>query len=93
MTKLPKLIEDLEALDAPQKNVMISYFVDPLNALKEDSLKFVEMIESTLDVNLADQGEFMIKPEFDENLQSMQLKQVKICQFAKLMNFCSSVEG
>jgi len=27
------------------------------------------MIESTLDLTLADQGEFMFRPDFDENLQ------------------------
>lgn len=79
LTKLPKLIEDLDGFDASKKSVLISYFVDPLNSLKEDSTKFVEMIETTLDVNLAEHGEFMIKPEFDENLKGSQRKISQAC--------------
>jgi DNA mismatch repair protein MSH2 len=69
LVKLPKLISDLDAHESPKKKVLTAYFVDPLNGLKEDCSNFVEMIETTLDLKLADQGEFMIRPDFDDTLQ------------------------
>ena len=50
---------------------MQALFISQLNDHIEDMGKFQEMIESTLDMSLVDRGEFLIKPEFDEELQGM----------------------
>lgn len=50
---------------------MHALFISQLNDQIEDMTKFQEMVESTLDLSLVDRGEFLIKPEFDEELQGL----------------------
>ena len=44
--------------------------IDPFKEHLRDMEKFQEMIVSTLDLDLVDKGEFLVKPCFDEDLQS-----------------------
>ena len=42
-----------------------------LQELLLDFAKYQEMIETTLDLSMVDQHEFVIKPDFDDNLQGI----------------------
>nr|CAD7573794.1 unnamed protein product [Timema californicum] len=67
--RLPQLVK---CLDTPgQSATLINVLVDPLRELLTDMLKFQEMIESTIDMDLVDRGEFLVKPDFDDDLQEM----------------------
>nr|CAD7199111.1 unnamed protein product [Timema douglasi] len=67
--RLPQLVK---CLDTPgQSATLINVLVDPLKELLSDMLKFQEMIESTIDMDLVDRGEFLVKPDFDDDLQEM----------------------
>lgn len=46
-----------------------SVLIDPIGELLADMEKFLAMIEKTLDLDLVDRGEFLIKATFDEDLK------------------------
>lgn len=45
----------------------------------EDFSKLVEMVETTIDLDMVDQHEFMIKASFDDTLQGMPTCLPNIC--------------
>lgn len=45
--------------------------LEPLKEKTNEMSKFVDMIEQTLDTEQAAQGEFLIRPEFDDNLKGL----------------------
>uniref|UniRef100_A0A1B6FWF4 DNA mismatch repair protein MSH2 n=1 Tax=Cuerna arida TaxID=1464854 RepID=A0A1B6FWF4_9HEMI len=70
LKKFPFLLETLG-----EENVTIhSVFFQPMQALLLDMQNLQEMIESTLDFSLVDKGEFLIKPEFDDDLKELRYK-------------------
>uniref|UniRef100_A0A1B6C2N8 DNA mismatch repair protein MSH2 n=1 Tax=Clastoptera arizonana TaxID=38151 RepID=A0A1B6C2N8_9HEMI len=71
MLRLPNLIEALKSSDHPTFQGM---FIKPILEHLSDMAKFQEMVETTLDMELVDKGEFLIKPEFDEELQGLREK-------------------
>lgn len=66
-----KLVEDLEMHESNHKHALTSVFIDPIKTLADEFKNFVEMVKATLDLELADKGEFMISPNFDETLLGM----------------------
>ncbi|XP_077977328.1 DNA mismatch repair protein Msh2-like [Glandiceps talaboti] len=70
----PYLVEALEKHDGQHKTLLMEVFSNPFKELLLDFAKFQEMIESTLDMNLIEQHEYMIKPDFDPDLQALREK-------------------
>lgn len=66
--KLPDLIETLSNSSNKTLNSVIT---TPLKELINDMDKYQAMIEETIDFNLVERGEFLIKSGFDEELQKM----------------------
>ncbi|XP_066999492.2 DNA mismatch repair protein Msh2 isoform X2 [Anabrus simplex] len=64
---LPELVN---ALDSEGSSPAVrSMFVEPLRELLSDMARFQEMVETTLDMDRVEQGDFLVKPSFDEDLQ------------------------
>ncbi|CAG7725813.1 unnamed protein product, partial [Allacma fusca] len=78
VSKLGRLIELLENYDGPKHVALSSVFIEPLKLLQEDFAKFCSLIENTLDLQLADQGEFVVRPEFDSSLQELRIEMDKV---------------
>ncbi|XKL61911.1 hypothetical protein PGB90_001744 [Kerria lacca] len=75
ISKLPSLIKTLKSCDdGNPHHTLQSAFISTLEEQYQDMAKFQEMMESTLDMSLVDRGEFLIRPEFDEELQEMRAK-------------------
>jgi DNA mismatch repair protein MSH2 len=71
ITQLPSLISTLKSCnDQNPHSTLQNVFITCLEEQIEDTSKYTEMIETTLDLNLVDRGEFLIKPDFDEELES-----------------------
>lgn len=73
--KLPHMVS---ALATANHKTINTYFVDPLNGFLEDMQKFQTMIETTLDMDLVDKGEFLVKPSFDDDLQELYERKEKL---------------
>lgn len=69
--KLPNLMRDLVAYEGDKRHILESYFIDPLKRLQEDFNTFAEMVTETLDVGMANMGEFVVKASLTETLQGI----------------------
>ena len=62
--------------------VLQDNFIKDLQELEKDFEKFAQMVETTIDLNQVDNGHYMIKPDFDDNLgelrEQLDLIDVKI---------------
>lgn len=73
--KLPGLLSSLEEYSSEGPNSTLkAVIIDPLKEHIQDMDKFQEMILSTLDMSLVDNGEYLVKPDFDEDLQALREK-------------------
>ncbi|XP_061714438.1 DNA mismatch repair protein Msh2 [Cydia pomonella] len=73
--RLPALLHCLsEADDA----TVHSSIAEPISELNEDLGKFQEMIETTVDMEAVDRGEFLVNPTFDEQLQALRAELDKL---------------
>ncbi|XP_040077010.2 DNA mismatch repair protein Msh2 [Ixodes scapularis] len=69
---LPKVREVLsKAADEDKRAVLQGLFVKPLAELENDFSKYLEMVETTLDLEAAESGDFLVKPDFDDDLQAL----------------------
>lgn len=66
MDKLPHMVSALREKNCRSLN---STIVTPLSEYLEDMQKFLQMIETTLDMDYVDKGEFLIKPSYSTDLQ------------------------
>ncbi|XP_056633214.1 DNA mismatch repair protein Msh2 isoform X1 [Diorhabda sublineata] len=68
VSTIPAIIKVLRELNNKFVNDML---VDPLSELSSDMQNFQNMIEQTLDFELVDRAEFLIKSSFDESLTEL----------------------
>ncbi|KAL5968926.1 DNA mismatch repair protein Msh2 [Taenia solium] len=68
---LPEMINHLCRSKSKHASLLEHCFVKDLQTALGNFSKFVQMIESTLDLEAAKENEFIIRPDFDEALQSV----------------------
>ncbi|XP_060801503.1 DNA mismatch repair protein Msh2 [Amyelois transitella] len=66
--RLPALLQCLAEADHATVHSALS---EPISELNGDLDKFQQMIETTIDMDAVDRGDFLVKPSFDEQLQSL----------------------
>ena len=59
----------LEAHGGPHSPLLMEVVGSPLTELQDDFSKFVQLVEATVDLDLVERHEFMVKPSMDEGLQ------------------------
>ncbi|XP_070564329.1 DNA mismatch repair protein Msh2-like [Ptychodera flava] len=70
----PLTLEAIEKHDSKYKQLLMEVFSNPAKEILMDFAKFQEMIESTLDMEQIEHHEFMIKADFDPDLQVLKDK-------------------
>ncbi|XP_039754899.1 DNA mismatch repair protein Msh2 [Pararge aegeria] len=68
INRLPSLLQCLAEAD---NATVHSSLAEPISELNDDLDKFQQMIETTVDMDAVDRGDFLVKPSFDEQLQSL----------------------
>lgn len=66
--RLPEIYSSFANYDGPKSSIIQEVFTLPLEQLCQDFQNFKKMIESTLDLEAANSGEYIIKSDFDEAL-------------------------
>ncbi|XP_063826756.1 DNA mismatch repair protein Msh2 isoform X2 [Ostrinia nubilalis] len=76
INRLPALLQCLAEAD---NSTVHSSLSEPISELNDDLNKYQQMIEATMDMEAVERGDFLVKPSFDENLQSLgeQLEQLQ----------------
>ena len=71
MRRLSGVVSVLEGLSGTEQVLasVKALLLEPLKERTTEMSKFVDMVEQTLDTQQAAQGEFLIRPEFDDNLK------------------------
>ncbi|KAB5589999.1 DNA mismatch repair protein msh-2 [Ceratobasidium theobromae] len=79
--KIPGLIMVLQAVgegDDPCKPLIKSQYLDELEEYSTSLSKYTEMVESTIDLKELDRHNYVIKPDYDENLKRLSLKLAQV---------------
>jgi len=72
--KMPLLLETLEKTEGKHKTLLMEVFSNPIKEVLMDFQKFQEMVETTVDMEQVAQLEFVIRPDFDDNLMELRKK-------------------
>eukprot|EP00127_Corallochytrium_limacisporum_P003176 Clim_evm25s147 gene=Clim_evmTU25s147 len=70
--RLGDFAQILEEHDSAWSGLVHALYVQPLKVLVEDFAKYQELIETTIDLDEASHGEFVIKASYDERLADLQ---------------------
>jgi DNA mismatch repair protein MSH2 len=69
--RLPGLIEALDAIqDDRHRDLLQQQYVEPLQTHYANLGKLQEMVEATIDLQALEEHQFVIKPDFDDNLKT-----------------------
>ena len=79
LTRLPVLVDCLLENQGDHAAVLIGVLIQPLRNANEKLVKLKELVETTIDLNQADQGEFIVKADFDDQLGGIQIC-MRVCQ-------------
>ncbi|CAE6437850.1 unnamed protein product [Rhizoctonia solani] len=74
--KIPGLIMTLQAVgeDDPAKQLIKTQYLDELEEYSASLSKYTEMVEQTIDLKELDRHNYVIKPDYDQNLKRLALK-------------------
>ncbi|QRW23455.1 DNA mismatch repair protein MutS [Rhizoctonia solani] len=75
--KIPGLIMTLQAVGEesdPAKALIKSQYLDELEEYSSSLSKYTEMVEQTIDLKELDRHNYVIKPDYDQNLKRLALK-------------------
>ncbi|CAF4170441.1 unnamed protein product [Adineta steineri] len=78
VNKMPKLIEYIGEFNGPKKGVLDHLIVVPIREMIDVFSKYIEMIETTIDMGRIGNHEFVIKPNYDKDLQECREKQIEL---------------
>ncbi|XP_076230523.1 DNA mismatch repair protein spel1 isoform X2 [Nomia melanderi] len=68
VSDLPRLVEKLSSVNTVALKTM---FTDSLTELINDMDKYQQMAEQTIDLEAAEKGDFLVRPEFDDELKEL----------------------
>ncbi|CAF3072765.1 unnamed protein product [Rotaria socialis] len=75
VNKMPKLVEYINDFNGPTKDVLHHLVVQPIQGMIDIFSKYIEMIETTIDLNRIGNHEYVIKPDYDKDLKECRKKQ------------------
>ncbi|XP_065342598.1 DNA mismatch repair protein Msh2 [Cloeon dipterum] len=92
--RLSGVVSLLEGLSNSEKvlSSVKALLLEPLKEKNADMANYVEMVEQTLDIDLASQGEFLIRQEFDDNLKEIQSRRSEMKEEMESALFSASRE-
>ncbi|XP_076317176.1 DNA mismatch repair protein Msh2-like isoform X2 [Tachypleus tridentatus] len=71
LNHLPAIRNQLESQKGQCMVVFRELYCCPFKDFEEDFMKFKEMVETTLDMSLVENGEFLVRPDFDQDLKEL----------------------
>ena len=69
LQRLPAILTALSGYEGSHAPLLAEVLTTPLTELQTDFDKFLQLVETTVDLDLVEHHEFVIKPSFDEGLQ------------------------
>lgn len=63
------MVQDLQQHDSDKKHVLLALFIEPISVLDDELSKFKELVETTVDLEMAGRGEYFVRPDFDPALE------------------------
>ena len=71
LKQLPSVVECLSNYDGDSQTLLNCKYISPLREFIEDFSMYFELIETTVDLEQCNRGEYFIKSSFDEDLQEV----------------------